>query len=433
MSSASTTDQVPSGAALTPGTQKLIPSAPSWYRDTKILTAGILKIGAMVPSGGGKMRPEKLDHFRYCSSSLTKDGVYPDHPDFKEENGAKLNSIPVQFYTDDPDLNVEYGWQLMKGGATVCRGLGNGDMNPERRDGMDPSKPFVPFAQECGEACPFARNGSCKRVSVARLIVPGRNGKGQLHTPLNSVWAFRSHGDNTAQLLRNAMRDFKSLTGGILAGLPLQLSMQRETRRGYGAFWSVGLTFDGLPSDFDEACMKEWQRRDRFAAFQAARAVKTKSMEDLLREQGRTIGFEDARESVALNAEFSPATLHGAAVAEEIAAEAPAVRVEVAEQPDAEAQGQDEAGLAAGEPAVEPLQMPGRADGDKDRTPPQAQYIRNLAGGLGVAKEKVEGVLMGKGLGQEKPMSLDQARALITGLKESPASAKAFFEVLEVA
>ncbi len=433
MSSVSTTELVPSGAEPIQESQKSVPTAPSWYRDSKILTAGILKIGAMVDSGGGKKRPEKLDHWRYCHSSLNRDGVYPDHPDFKEENAAKLSAIPVQFFTDDESLNVEFGWQLMKGGATVCRGLGNGDMHPERRDGMDPAKPFVPFAQECGEACPYAKNGSCKRVSVARLIVPGRNSRGQLHTPLNSTWAYRSHGDNTAQLLRNAMRDFKGLTGGILAGIPLLLSMQRETRRGFGAFWSVGLTFDGLPSDFDECVMKEWQRRDRFAAFQAARSTKAKSMEDLLREQGRTIGFEGAQESVAINAEFSPGTLHGAAVP--VVTDDQAILVG-REEPTALPRGNaleipGPGGESAGE--VQALNLPGRTEAEKDRTEPQANFVRNLAGGLGIPRTKVDAVLSGAAMGQEKPLSLEQAKVLITGLKSAPEAAKAFFETLEAA
>jgi len=417
------------------------PGTPSWYRRTKILTAGILKIGAMVTGGKGP-RPEKLDHFRYCSASTNKDGVYPDHPDFAKENGEKLDAIKVEFYSDDETLNVEFGWQLMKGGATVCRGLGNGDMEPERRPELNPAKPFEKIACACGESCMYGKNGSCKRVSVARLMVPGRNSRGLLHTPLNSVWQFRSHGDNTAQLLQNAMRDFKALTGGILAGIPLMLTMQRETRRGVSAFYSVGLTFDGLPDELEDIVQRIHLRREKNRAIQAVRAVKSATVEDLLRGQGRTIGFEDAKESFAINAEFSPSTLNGAKVETPAAgvavpvpevvdgaAEAQVVATEtmpagtsqdVTVEPEAAAVADQEiVNDQKTEPAEVPtpapapvVVLPERKAGEKDLTMPQANYIRTLAEKAGVEKGLVEAFI--------KNLGIDQGKALLTFLLKSP-------------
>lgn len=404
---------------------------PSWYSGTKLLTAGILKIGAMTKGPKGP-RPEKLDHFRYCSSSVDREGVYPDHPDFVAENTANLSSVPVQFYTDDDTLNVEFGWILMKGGATVCRGLGNGDLAPERRPGFDVAKPFEKLNQECGETCPYAKNGACKRASVARLVVPGRNSRGQLHTPLNSVWQFRSHGDNTAQLLMNAMRDFKALTGGILAGIPLLLTVQRETRRGLAAFWSVGLTFDGLPSDLDEAVMREFQRRDRFDQFQQSRAIKSVTMEDLLRSQGRTIGFEDSSASFAINAEFSPSTLNGAVVqsanlpneavvADLAVAPAGSALVEIT-APEVEAGEAEPAQASPGVPTA-PVPcgfiLPERAPNEKGVSGPQLAFIETLGSRAGIPAAKIKSLLLGLGL--------DQAKAVITFLKAQPDNAREYF------
>jgi hypothetical protein len=322
----------------------------------------------------------------------------------------------VQLFTDDEDLNVEFGWQLMKGGATVCRGLGNGDGAPERRPSMDPTKPFERVATDCGETCPYAKSGACKRVSVARLIVPGRNSRGLLHTPLNSVWQFRSHGDNTAQLLRNAMRDFKAMTGGILAGIPLLLTMQRESRRGVSAFYSVGLTFDGLPGELDEVVMREITRRDRFKAFQASREVKPMSMEDLLRAQGRTIGFEGTAESFALNAEFSPSTLNHAAPP--VMDGAPASGEEPAPEPVAAAEPEAPQAVGDAVPAAPAWALPARLGNEADATTPQNNFITTLAQKLGVGW-KVEPLKTG--LGKE------QAKALITFLKDRPEEAKHAF------
>ena len=403
---------------------------PSWYSGTKLLTAGILKIGAMAKTPSG-VRPQKLDHFRYCASSVDRDGVYPDHLDFKEQNAANPSSVPVQFYTDDDTLNVEFGWMLMKNGATVCRGLGNGDMAPERRPGLDASKPFEKLNQECGETCIYAKGGSCKRACVARLIVPGRNSRGQLHTPMNSVWQFRSHGDNTAQLLMNAMRDFKALTGGILAGIPLLLTVQRETRRGLGAFWSVGLTFDGLPGDLDEAVMREFERRDRFEQFQRSRAIKSVTMEDLLRSQGRTIGFEDPSASFAINAEFSPATLNGAEI------QSPDPKVEAVVPDWAPAQVADtlveiaapEVATSEGEPAQAPpeapaapvcgFSLPARTPKEEGVTGPQLAFIESLGKLAGIPSETIKSLTTGLGK--------DQAKVLIPFLKTQPDNAREYF------
>ena len=403
---------------------------PSWYSSTKLLSAGILKIGAMTKGPKGP-RPEKLDHFRYCSSSVDRDGVYPDHPDFNDENASNLAAVPVQFYTDDDTLNVEFGWMLMKNGATVCRGLGNGDMAPERRPGLDTSKPFEKLSQECGESCVYAKGGSCKRASVARLIIPGRNRRGQLHTPLNSVWQFRSHGDNTAQLLMNSMRDFKALTGGILAGIPLLLTVQRETRRGLSAFWSVGLTFDGLPGDLDEAVMREFMRRDRFNQFQQSRSVKNVTMEDLLRSQGRTIGYEDQNASFAINAEFSPSTLNGAVVepreplAEVVTAlatsQAADALVEIG-APEVEADEAEPVVASPGAP-VAPVacgfNLPERAPKEEGVTGPQLAFIETLGKQAGIPPEKIKSLTTG--LGKE------QAKVLIPFLKAQPDNAREYF------
>lgn len=268
----------------------------------KVPIAGCLKIGGLKPGQNGKMIPDKLDHIRFCASSAIKDGRYPDHPDFAEENAAKMNKFTVELISDNPAVNLEIKPTMMAYDTMVC--TGNGDKALRRinqRGDIDPMQPFSEMpAGTCNENCPYAKSRKCKVASVLRFRIPGR-------TPLGYVWQFRSFGWNTAQELLGSMAAIQNLTGNTLARLPLDFIMTQQHRVIRGekktstTFYTVGLAFNGSEEDL----LDHLERIEKIKARYKALGRDQDPSETLIAEQVQTIGIsgvmdEDDARSMAL-------------------------------------------------------------------------------------------------------------------------------------
>lgn len=235
----------------------------------RIPVAGTIKIGNATRVGD-KVRPEKLDHFRYAGAQPTKDGLYPDHPDFAEENAKHLKRIPIELISNDTAVNVEIN--RVMGGRSFITCKGNGVVGWRRMVPGDTKlmpndkQEFVKLPEgTCGDNCPFHKARKCKTNCILRFRIPGA-------TPLGSVWQFRS-GWNSTQDILGSMDQLKTLTGGQLARLPFHLIISEQIRqplvngnRQTTRFWSVSIGFLGDELELIEALVKAKKIEEGYAS-----------------------------------------------------------------------------------------------------------------------------------------------------------------------
>lgn len=335
----------------------------------RVPVVATLKIGE-VESAGGKARPKKLDYMRICGASATAAGTYPDHPAYSDFNGRKPRELTIELPSDDPHVNLELVYAMAGRGAILCRG--NGVDAERRQDPRGTVSADVPFQKlpdgTCGESCPFFKTGACKLASTLRFRIPAGTGEGTVATPLGSIVQFRSTSWNSGQDLLGAMEAIKSLTGGVLARIPLRLHMTEQSRRAITtngrqatSFWTLGLSFPGDESELVAAVGKALKLKADMAA------VSIPSLEDRLRAQPSDLLTDlPAEEALAVAAEFYPA------LPTRLPAE-PAMPA--ADQPAAETEAQAPEPLAEAQPAAESKPAPA----DEGARPSQRAMIQRYA------------------------------------------------------
>lgn len=232
-------------------------------------------------SGTGKEYREsvKLEWFKIttlekdASDNFVRDEVamkgLPDKP----------TSLPVELLYDDVDLNFPTCYSIYKDGELFCRGDGE---TAERNGKQVVCNP---------ETCKFAQSkgrDKCKVGGILSCRLP------HLKT-LGGVYKFRTHSWNSVSNLLSSMQYLQTLTGGTLAGLPLELRMAKKPTK-FGLVNIVNLVFPGTQDDLAFAIEKELSRRMRLKI-------------DLAKVEERAIRAgvtEDTDDPADISAEFYP-------------------------------------------------------------------------------------------------------------------------------
>ncbi len=183
---------------------------------------GRIAIGRVVEKNGRRL-PEKYDEFTITSQVQNKDGWVPHPVDEQlrqQEPGAKLRSIPVQLLFDDPDLSLRANYTMFDRatGRPLCVGDGERCMRATL-SGMQSLPCPAPAT------CPLAHDGNCK--PYARLHV--RIDAGDAADDELGSFVFRTTGFNSIRTLSARLRYLRAVSGGILAGLPLQLRLRGKS------------------------------------------------------------------------------------------------------------------------------------------------------------------------------------------------------------
>ncbi|KQB61307.1 phage capsid protein, partial [Acidovorax facilis] len=184
---------------------------------------GRIAIGRVVEKNGRRL-PEKDDEFTLTSQVQNKEGWVP-HPvdaQLRKEPGAKLRSIPVRLLFDDPDLSLRANYTMFDRatGRPLCVGDGE-SCKRVTLSGMQ-SLPCPSPA-----VCPLAQDGNCKpygRLHV-RVEADGSTEAGTAGDELGS-FVFRTTGFNSIRTLSARLRYLFAVSGGLLAGLPLELRLR---------------------------------------------------------------------------------------------------------------------------------------------------------------------------------------------------------------
>lgn len=184
----------------------------------RLAECGKIKIGkkgeTRTSAKGNQFRPpEKLDHFVITTMDKVNDDFKQDEALMKKLGrwdtfgGYHCTEIPVRLPYDDPSLNFPTSYAYYDSAACKCRGDG-----------------FIALTSdgetvECNpETCPYVKDKKCKPNGVLSLILDDAPRVG-------GVYKFRTTGWNSINNIFSSMEFIRGLTNGLLAGLPLMLTL----------------------------------------------------------------------------------------------------------------------------------------------------------------------------------------------------------------
>ena len=191
-----------------------------------LFEAGRVKIGMkgekrQSQGGGTWQAPVKLDHFVITKNNRDATGNFVRDEELmarltKDADG-KIRKIPIVLLYDDINLNFISSYTCYMGTSLMCRGDGHNANEAVIQQGK-----LVGWAgRDC--TCPRSEFGyegkdKCKLTGRLQFVVRGNERLGGVHT-------IRTTSVHSVRAIQSALLLFKSMTGGTLAGIPLELSV----------------------------------------------------------------------------------------------------------------------------------------------------------------------------------------------------------------
>ena len=185
---------------------------------------GKIKIGKKgtarpTSAGTGTWRPPvKLDHF--IVTGLERDPN--DNDNFKVDAqimkmlGENPKKIPIRLLFDSVDANFQSRYSCYHGKTLWCSGDGIGAFR------LDDKGLKAPVRCPCGREQPgYKAQDKCKINGALSCIIDGAEVVG-------GVWKFRTTGWNSTVGMQSSLFLVHSLSGGLLAGLDLDLTIQKK-------------------------------------------------------------------------------------------------------------------------------------------------------------------------------------------------------------
>mgnify|MGYP000916741801 FL=1 len=178
---------------------------------------GRISIGKVVEKNGMRL-PEKDDQFTITSQIQSKDGWITHPLDTELRKGlpdSKLRSIPIRLLFNDPDLNLRAEYSLFdrQKGRPLC--VGNGEQCRRTSNGAIQNLPCP-----APEACELAKVG-CKPYGRLNVRIGDDDELG--------TFIFRTTGFNSIRTLVARLSYFQSVSGNLLACMPLELKLRGKS------------------------------------------------------------------------------------------------------------------------------------------------------------------------------------------------------------
>jgi hypothetical protein len=225
---------------------------------------GHIKIGALgetrkTRDGKGTYQlPSKLDHFRITTLERDRTGNFTlDKAVYdKLDLGEAPTEIPIRLLYDDPSLNFPTRYACYSGKTLWC----TGDGESAQRASRNYRQPMV-RGEEHQVTCPCHRSQAaydgperCKMNGRLSAVIDGAS-------RLGGCYIFRTTSYNSIVGILSSMTFLKSVTGGILANIPLRLVVQEKaaTKPSDGTpvtVYIVALEFDGDLEELQERAHK---------------------------------------------------------------------------------------------------------------------------------------------------------------------------------
>lgn len=163
--------------------------------------------------------PQKLDHFLITTLERGKDDNFLADDAVHSILGQAPKRIPIRLLFDDLALNFQCRYSCYFGKTLFCSG--DGEFGQEHhKDGSLHQVPCVCRRQDPkfnGDA--NDGKGKCKINGTLSVLIEASNHVG-------GVYKFRTTGYNSTVGIYSSLVLIKGLTGGILAGIPLEMTIQ---------------------------------------------------------------------------------------------------------------------------------------------------------------------------------------------------------------
>lgn len=173
---------------------------------------GKIKIGRKgeKKTGTGYRLPEKFDHFEITTVLRDQNGnLIPDT--IMKQLGESPKELSVMLLYNDPTLNFTTRYNEYKGGKCMCQG-----------DGVD-ARTIEGEKIECNpDTCPKFQQKKCKPNGILSVILTDS-------PRLGGVYKFRTTSYNSIRSILSSLFFIRSLTGGVLAMIPLKLTVTPQT------------------------------------------------------------------------------------------------------------------------------------------------------------------------------------------------------------
>lgn len=236
--------------------------------------------------------PAKLDHFLVTTTEKDANGdLIPDQT-IMDSIGDNCTEIPVMLLYDRPELNFLTSYAYYDSAKCKCRGNGEVAVNA---DGL--AIPCDP------QTCPDAIAKRCKPNGILSVML--------IDAPrVGGVYKFRTTSWNTIRNVLSSIELIRSLTDGVLAGLPLIMKLQPKTTLIPGTqktttIYMVNLEYRGSITDLLDRARVRAQEREKMQDTIAAIEERAKAQLQLP---------ESGEECQDVQEEFYPETIIGGEV-----------------------------------------------------------------------------------------------------------------------
>jgi hypothetical protein len=213
---------------------------------------GKIKIGGKVAGKrDGQLLPNKWDHFKIAT--LVKEGdmlVLDD--EMNKLIGDDCTALDIGLCYDDIGMNFQEYYSLPWASRDKC--VGNGKTATRTLEGQERQD------VTCNpNTCAFGKDHKCVKKGRLSVILQKAN-------RIGGVYMFRTQSYHTIQYIKSSLRFLSNQTGGILAGIPLQIRvlpmsvtpahLDKQVR-----VYVVNIEFPGTMDELVQAAIHEFDRR----------------------------------------------------------------------------------------------------------------------------------------------------------------------------
>lgn len=215
---------------------------------------GKIKIGikgeARKSKGGTEFQPpQKLDHFVVTTLRRGPDGNFVRDEALHRAFGDKPTELPVRLLYNDPWLNFQTSYAAFRGKMRWCSGDG------------ETAQRMVAQGKVAVVDCPcerldfgYSEPDKCKINGTLSVVVDGAE-------VIGGVWKLRTTSINTCQGIASSLAMISGMTGGILAGIPLTLTLQPKTATtpegAMSTVYVVGMEYRGSADQLREIALRQ--------------------------------------------------------------------------------------------------------------------------------------------------------------------------------
>jgi len=240
---------------------------------------GAIKIGGLGEEKQGKNGPYRLpvkfNHFIVNTKQKDAQGIFIPDAAIMKAIGTDAKEIDVMLLYNDPTLNFYTRYNEYKGGKRMCSGDGE---HATKEDGTklicDP------------DTCPTFKAKKCKANGILSVVLPAA-------PRLGGVYKFRTTSFNSIRSLLSSMFFLQSLTGGILANIPLKLTVSPQSVNPVGSptaqtIYVVNLEYAGTVDDLHKQTV----------ALMTERATMQHKIADLESQARAALGMPESAEEI---------------------------------------------------------------------------------------------------------------------------------------